>query len=72
MSVTGPLCLGPDAHRVILQVAGLEDPPPQLVLGTSAFRLVRNADEQRIASDDAWKHLSLATEFDDAPAEAIS
>jgi NAD(P)-dependent dehydrogenase (short-subunit alcohol dehydrogenase family) len=60
------------AAQVILQVTALDDPPLQLVLGTSAFMLARRADEQRIASDDAWKALSLATDFDDAPAEAIS
>jgi NAD(P)-dependent dehydrogenase (short-subunit alcohol dehydrogenase family) len=58
------------AAQVILQVAALDDPPLQLVLGASAFELARNADEQRIASDDAWKHLSLATDFDDTGVEA--
>jgi hypothetical protein len=53
-------------------VAGLDDPPQQLLLGASAVVLARKADEQRIASDDAWRHLSLATDFDDAPAEAVS
>jgi NAD(P)-dependent dehydrogenase (short-subunit alcohol dehydrogenase family) len=52
------------AAQVILQVAQLADPPLQLVLGASAFELARKADEERIASDDTWKHLSLATEFD--------
>jgi NAD(P)-dependent dehydrogenase (short-subunit alcohol dehydrogenase family) len=60
------------AAQVILQVAELDDPPLQLVLGVSAFEIVRKADEQRIASDDAWKHLSLATEFDDARVEVVS
>jgi NAD(P)-dependent dehydrogenase (short-subunit alcohol dehydrogenase family) len=60
------------AAPVILQVAELENPPLQLVLGASAFELAREADEQRIASDDAWKHLSLATDFDDARVEAAS
>jgi NAD(P)-dependent dehydrogenase (short-subunit alcohol dehydrogenase family) len=60
------------AAQVILQVAELDDPPLQLLLGASALELARNADEQRIASDDAWKHLSLATDFDDTRAEVIS
>jgi NAD(P)-dependent dehydrogenase (short-subunit alcohol dehydrogenase family) len=60
------------AAQVILQVAELDDPPLQLILGTDAFEIARRADEQRIASDDAWKHLSLATDFDDARAEVIS
>jgi NAD(P)-dependent dehydrogenase (short-subunit alcohol dehydrogenase family) len=60
------------AAQVILRVAELDDPPLQLVLGASALELVRNADEQRIASDDAWKHLSLATDFDDARIEVSS
>jgi NAD(P)-dependent dehydrogenase (short-subunit alcohol dehydrogenase family) len=60
------------AAQVILQVADLDDSPLQLVLGTDAFELVRNADEQRIASDDAWKHLSVATDFDDSGVEVAS
>jgi NAD(P)-dependent dehydrogenase (short-subunit alcohol dehydrogenase family) len=58
------------AAQVILQVAALEHPPLQLVLGASAFALARKADEQRIASDEAWRHLSLARDYDDAGAEA--
>jgi len=58
------------AAQVILQVAALEHPPLQLVLGASAFALARKGDEQRIASDEAWKHLSLATDYGDAGVKA--
>jgi NAD(P)-dependent dehydrogenase (short-subunit alcohol dehydrogenase family) len=60
------------AAQVILQVAELDHPPLQLLLGASAFELARTDDERRIASDDEWKHLSLATDFDDASIEVTS
>jgi NAD(P)-dependent dehydrogenase (short-subunit alcohol dehydrogenase family) len=60
------------AAQVILQVAELEDPPLQLILGADAFELVRKADDQRIASDETWKYLSMATDFDDSRVEVAS
>ena len=52
------------AAAVILQVAGMEDPPLRLLLGSDAVRTVEQADLARTESDRRWRRLSLSTDFD--------
>jgi NAD(P)-dependent dehydrogenase (short-subunit alcohol dehydrogenase family) len=48
--------------QAILKIASLPEPPLRLLLGSDAFAVARAADEERIASDDAWKELTLSTD----------
>ncbi len=71
MEASGPeTSLGDPAKmaQVILHIAGLPDPPEQLVLGSDALMLARRADQARLAELDRWEELSLSTDYayDDA------
>lgn len=59
------------AAQAILTVAQADEPPLQLLLGSDAFALAREADEARIASDEKWKHLTQSTDHDDADPAGI-
>jgi NAD(P)-dependent dehydrogenase (short-subunit alcohol dehydrogenase family) len=52
------------AAAVILQVAGMDQPPLRLLLGSDAARLVEQADLARLEADRKWRHLSVSTDFD--------
>lgn len=60
------------AAQVILQVADLPDPPLRLPLGSDAVRLIRAADEAKIAEIDRWAVLSRSTDAEDAVAQDLS
>jgi NAD(P)-dependent dehydrogenase (short-subunit alcohol dehydrogenase family) len=51
---------------VVLTVAGLEEPPVRLLLGSDAVRYVAQVDEARAASDARWRELSVSTDYADA------
>ncbi len=38
-------------------------PPLRLLLGSDAFKIARAADEAKIAEDEAWRELTLSTDF---------
>jgi NAD(P)-dependent dehydrogenase (short-subunit alcohol dehydrogenase family) len=52
------------AAAVILQVAGMDQPPLRLLLGSDAARLVEQADLARLEADRKWRHLSVSTDFE--------
>ncbi len=62
----GAVALGDPAKaaQAILQVAAATEPPLQLLLGSDAYAIARATDEARIASDEAWKELTLSTDHD--------
>ena len=49
--------------QAILTIASVDDPPLRLLLGSDAFKYARAGDEAKIASDDAWKDLTLSTDY---------
>jgi NAD(P)-dependent dehydrogenase (short-subunit alcohol dehydrogenase family) len=51
------------AAQAILTIASVPEPPLRLLLGSDAFQVARAADEEKIASDDAWKDLTLSTDY---------
>lgn len=51
------------AASVILQIAGLEQPPLRLPLGSDATMLIERADLERIEVGRKWRHLSISTDF---------
>jgi hypothetical protein len=53
------------AAAVIIQVAGMDDPPLRLLLGSDAAKLAEQIEQSRMESDRKWRHLSLSTDFDD-------
>ncbi|MEZ2132092.1 MULTISPECIES: oxidoreductase [unclassified Sinorhizobium] len=52
------------AAAVILHVAGLDQPPLRLLLGSDAFRAVEQADRAKAEADQKWRDLSLSTDFE--------
>jgi hypothetical protein len=51
------------AAAVVLHVAGLEEPPLRLLLGSDAFTHVEKADAARREADAKWRDLSMSTDF---------
>ncbi|MBB4481693.1 oxidoreductase [Rhizobium etli] len=60
------------AAAVIIHIAGLDEPPFRLLLGSDAVRNVEKADAARIAADREWRAVSVSTDFEpDAEAGAM-
>ncbi|MGO8657428.1 short-chain dehydrogenase/reductase, partial [Rhizobium ruizarguesonis] len=49
---------------VVIHIAGLEEPPLRLLLGSDAVRNVEKADAARIEADRMWRTVSVSTDFD--------
>ena len=60
----GAVALGVPAKaaQAILKIASVPAPPLRLLLGSDAFKVAREADEAKIAGDEAWKELTLSTD----------
>jgi len=54
--------------RVVLEVAGMDDPPLRLILGSEAYAYASAAARARAESDAAWHQLTISTDRDDATA----
>ncbi|TXR51096.1 oxidoreductase [Phyllobacterium endophyticum] len=52
------------AAKVIVQIAGLDEPPLRLLLGSDAVNAVENNDLAKTEADRKWRDLSLSTDFD--------
>ncbi|ANL35208.1 oxidoreductase [Rhizobium phaseoli] len=52
------------AAAVVLHIAGLDEPPLRLLLGSDAVRNVEKADAARIAADREWRAVSVSTDFE--------
>jgi NAD(P)-dependent dehydrogenase (short-subunit alcohol dehydrogenase family) len=55
--------------RVVLEVAGMAEPPLRLILGSEAYAYATAAARARADSDAAWHHLTVSTDRDDATEE---
>ena len=51
------------AAAVIVHVAGLDQPPLRLALGSDAAKVIEQADLARLEADRAWREISLSTDF---------
>lgn len=51
---------------VVLTVAGLDEPPVRLLLGSDAVRYAAKVEAARAESDAQWRELSVSTDHDDA------
>jgi NAD(P)-dependent dehydrogenase (short-subunit alcohol dehydrogenase family) len=51
------------AARVVLQVAGMDEPPLRLLLGSDAYQHAERSDLAKIEGDRKWRDLSLSTDF---------
>lgn len=51
------------AASAILRIAGIETPPLRLLLGSDAVRIVEAADRAKLDEIEAWRELSLSTDF---------
>ena len=54
--------------RVVLTVAGMDEPPLRLILGSEAYAYATAAARVRADSDAAWHQLTISTDRDDATA----
>ncbi|GAB2850011.1 hypothetical protein GCM10027176_61430 [Actinoallomurus bryophytorum] len=52
--------------QVVLTVAGLDERPLRLLLGTDAYAYGRAAWSRRLEEDERWEHLSISTDHDQA------
>jgi NAD(P)-dependent dehydrogenase (short-subunit alcohol dehydrogenase family) len=52
--------------EVVLEVAGLDEPPLRLLLGSDAVRYAAAVERARAESDARWRDLSLSTDHDAA------
>src|ERR1700756_3129466 len=52
------------AAAAIIRVAGLDEPPLRLLLGSDAVRAVGDAERARIEADRKWEALSVSTDFE--------
>ena len=54
--------------QVVLTVAGMDEPPLRLILGSEAYAYATAAARVRADSDAAWHQLTISTDRDDATA----
>ncbi len=54
------------AALAILKIAGVDDPPLRLLLGSDAVHLADLDNQARIETDRKWRDLSLSTDFEAA------
>jgi hypothetical protein len=54
--------------RVVLEVAGMAEPPLRLILGSEVYAYATAAARARAEADAAWHHLTVSTDRDDATA----
>jgi NAD(P)-dependent dehydrogenase (short-subunit alcohol dehydrogenase family) len=52
--------------QVVLTIAGMEEPPLRLILGSEAYAYATAAARARAESDAAWHDLTVSTDRDDA------
>jgi len=52
--------------RLVLTVAGLDDPPLRILAGSDAYDYGQAAWRHRVETDAKWEHLSRSTDHDDA------
>jgi NAD(P)-dependent dehydrogenase (short-subunit alcohol dehydrogenase family) len=52
--------------QVVLQVAGMDDPPLRLILGSEAYAYATAAARAQAESDERWRELTISTDRDDA------
>jgi NAD(P)-dependent dehydrogenase (short-subunit alcohol dehydrogenase family) len=52
--------------RVVLEVAGMAEPPLRLLLGSDAYRYGTAAGRALAESDESWRELSISTDHDGA------
>jgi NAD(P)-dependent dehydrogenase (short-subunit alcohol dehydrogenase family) len=51
------------AAKVVVELAGMHDPPLRLPLGSDAVKAIEQSDIQRLETMKAWRHLSVATDY---------
>jgi NAD(P)-dependent dehydrogenase (short-subunit alcohol dehydrogenase family) len=57
--------------QAILTLAGLDEPPVRLLIGTDAYTYGRAAWQSRLDTDARWEQLSTSTDHDDATPEQL-
>jgi NAD(P)-dependent dehydrogenase (short-subunit alcohol dehydrogenase family) len=65
---SSPPALGDPAKvaQVVLAVAGMDEPPLRLILGSEAYAYATAAAAARAESDACWRDLTISTDRDDA------
>lgn len=50
--------------KILTEIVELEDPPLRLLLGPDTYQLIKEHREKEMQEFEAWKHLTLSTDFD--------
>ncbi|MFD2037500.1 SDR family NAD(P)-dependent oxidoreductase [Belliella marina] len=50
--------------KILAEIVELENPPIRLLLGTDTYQLIKEHREKEMQEFEAWKHLTLSTDFD--------
>lgn len=50
--------------KILTEIAALENPPLHLLLGPDTYQLLKEHREKEAQEFEAWKHLTLSTNFD--------
>ena len=59
------------AAKAMIRVAGLEDPPVRIQLGTDSLMLVKIKAARTIAEAEKWAEIAHSTDADDVDRELI-
>lgn len=51
------------AARVVVDLAGMHEPPLRLPLGSDAVKAIELSDTQRLETTKTWRHLSISTDY---------
>ncbi|MGH8778250.1 SDR family NAD(P)-dependent oxidoreductase [Paraburkholderia sp.] len=57
--------------QVVVRIAEHGDPPEHLLLGSDALHFFDQVDAERVRSAEAWRDVSLSTDFDTGPIPAF-
>lgn len=50
--------------KILTEIVELENPPLHLLLGTDTYELIKEHREKETKEFEAWKHVTLSTDFD--------
>lgn len=50
--------------KILTEIVALDNPPLRLLLGTDTYQLIKEHREKEMQEFEAWKHLTLSTDFD--------
>lgn len=59
------------AAQAVISIAGSDNPPLRLLLGSDAVAIARTVDQNRLAETERWAQLSVSTDFEAKDPESL-